>query len=468
MIFNSFVFIAFFVAVYAAYRLFSNHLKVQNRLLLVASYVFYGYWDWRFLSLIALSTVVDYFCGIGIRKRPARAKSLLALSVTSNLGLLFTFKYFNFFQESFVGVLNTVGIPADPVTLNIVLPVGISFYTFQTMSYTIDIYRGKLEPCRDFLDFALFVSFFPQLVAGPIERAVNLLPQIMKPRKVTADQTYEGLWLVMWGYFKKVYVADNLAVLVDGAFGPAAAGTGAEALIGVYAFAIQIYCDFSGYSDIARGLAKMMGIDLMLNFNLPYFAKSPSDFWRRWHISLSTWLRDYLYIGLGGNRGGGWFTYRNLFLTMLLGGLWHGAAWTFVAWGVFHGTLLIVYRLLPVKFFQGLNLGKVGDGLAIVIMFHFTCIGWLLFRADSMAQVWSMFVSVFTNFALNAAAMQTFVAVLGFSAILVIVQFIQYFKNDLLFVFRLPIPLRGALCGVVLYFVLIHGAVSDAFIYFQF
>jgi D-alanyl-lipoteichoic acid acyltransferase DltB (MBOAT superfamily) len=468
VIFNSFVFLGFFVVVYIAYRALGRLHRAQNRLLLLASYVFYGYWDWRFLSLIAISTVVDYYCGIAMRERAEKARSFLTFSMVTNLGLLFTFKYFDFFQDSFVELLNALSIPAHPVTLNIVLPVGISFYTFQTMSYTIDVYRKKLEPCRDFLDFALFVSFFPQLVAGPIERAVNLLPQIVRPRKVTAAQTYEGLWLITWGYFKKVYVADNVAMLVDASFGPAGTGTGAEALVAVYAFAVQIYCDFSGYTDIARGLAKLLGIELMLNFNLPYFAKNPSDFWRRWHISLSTWLRDYLYIGLGGNRGGTFRTYRNLFLTMLLGGLWHGAAWTYVAWGVFHGGLLISYRLIPSGVFNGLRLGKWGDVLAVVIMFHFTCIGWLLFRAESIAQAWHMFASVFTDFGWSAQASQMFNTVLSFSAILLIVQLIQYFKDDLLFVFRLPIPVRGAIAGALVYFILIHGAVSDAFIYFQF
>ena len=298
------------------------------------------------------------------------------------------------------------------------------------------MYRGRLEPCRDFLDFALFVSFFPQLVAGPIERAVNLLPQFTRPRELTWARTSEGLWLLIWGYTKKVFIADNVAVLVDAAFGSEASGGGAQALIGVYAFAVQIYCDFSGYSDIARGLAKLLGIDLMLNFNLPYFAQNPSDFWRRWHISLSTWLRDYLYISLGGNRSGLTNTYRNLFLTMLLGGLWHGAAWTFVAWGAFHGGLLVVHRalggLLP-------DLGKLGRGVNVIVMFHLTCLGWLLFRAESLGQAWSLFASVFANFALDAIAMDGLVALLGYSAILVGVQLLQYARDDLLIFFRLPV-----------------------------
>jgi alginate O-acetyltransferase complex protein AlgI len=455
--------------VYAFYRAFDQHYKIQNRLLLVASYVFYGYWDWRFLSLIALSTVIDYWCGIGIATRPTLKKRFLTASVVSNLGILFTFKYFGFFQESFAAVLNAVGMPIHPATLSIVLPVGISFYTFQTMSYTIDIYRGNLEPSRDFLDFALFVSFFPQLVAGPIERAVNLLPQFTRRRYVTTEQIREGLWLILWGYFKKVYIADNVSQVVEAAFASGASGTGASALIGVYAFAVQIYCDFSGYSDIARGLSKLMGIELMVNFNLPYFAKNPSDFWRRWHISLSTWLRDYLYIPLGGNRGGTFRMYRNLFLTMLLGGLWHGAAWTFVAWGVFHGSLLIFYRLLPkISIDKSKLVAKVADVAAVVMMFHFTCIGWLLFRAESLSQAATMFVSVFTRFNFDLAAHHSLMTVLGLSAVLVIAQAAMYFKDDHLLIFRLPTPVRGAAYGLLVYFMLIHGAVSDAFIYFQF
>ena len=332
-----------------AYRLIGYHrLRLQNRLLLVASYLFYGTWDWRFLSLIWISTIIDYFAASRIESSPVRAKKLwLLLSMVVNLGLLGFFKYFGFFATGFQDMFATVGINLSLPALQIVLPVGISFYTFQTMSYTIDVYRGVTRPVRNFLDFALYVAFFPKLVAGPIERSSRLMPQILKPRQRNGSDFAEGLYLVILGMFKKVVIADNMALIANAVFNSSYQElTGFECLIGVYAFAFQIYGDFSGYSAIARGVARWLGFDLMVNFRMPYFAISPKDFWSRWHISLSTWLRDYLYVPLGGNRGGKLFTYRNLMLTMLLGGLWHGAGWTFIAWGAMHGVMLVIFREL--------------------------------------------------------------------------------------------------------------------------
>ena len=348
MLFNSFIFWAFFAVVLLVYRRLKH--RGQNRLLLVASYVFYGYWDWRFLSLILLSTVVDYYVAIGIESSSdaRRRKRLLCGSMLTNLGLLGVFKYFGFFAEEAVRVLNAVGMPASLPSLQVVLPVGISFYTFQTMSYTIDVYRGQTRAARNVLDFALFVCFFPQLVAGPVERSHRLMPQILNPRKETPGQFSEGLYHILFGLFKKVVIADNMARLVNTVFAvPVSQLTGAECLVGVYAFAFQIYGDFSGYSSMAQGLARWMGFNLMSNFRMPYLAVSPSDFWRRWHISLSQWLRDYLYVGLGGNRLGKLMTYRNLLLTMVLGGLWHGAGWTFLVWGTLPRAAAV--RLPPVR-----------------------------------------------------------------------------------------------------------------------
>jgi alginate O-acetyltransferase complex protein AlgI len=341
ILFNSFEFAIFFSCVYGIYLL-SNH-RWQNRWLLLASYIFYGTWNWKFLGLIWTSTVIDYYCGKKIHETPSRnrRKAILLLSIGTNLGILAFFKYYNFFANSFESLMHIIGWRVDALTLQIVLPVGISFYTFQTMSYTIDIYRNKIEPTDRFLDFALFVTFFPQLVAGPIERAKNLLPQVSSDRVVTWEKLKEGVWLICWGLFKKVFIADNLAKIVDPVFSASNPISGAEALIAVYAFAFQIYGDFSGYSDIARGISKLLGFELMLNFRMPYFSKNIREFWSRWHISLSTWLKDYLYITMGGNRFGTLRTYRNLFLTMAIGGLWHGAAWTFVFWGMFHGLVLI-------------------------------------------------------------------------------------------------------------------------------
>ena len=345
MLFNSLVFLGFLSVVLMVYpRL---HWRRQNLFLLAASYYFYGTWDWRFTSLLMISTVVDYFVGqrIHMATEIRRRKLLLTISVMVNLGILGFFKYFNFFVDSLGVLLDGAGFDPHLPVLRIILPVGISFYTFQTMSYTIDIYRKRMEPTRNFIDFALFVSFFPQLVAGPIERARVLLPQIAAPRQVTRPMITSGLNLMLMGYLKKVAIADTLAPLVDQIFSqPAGLDTG-TLLTGVYAFAFQVYGDFSGYSDIARGVSRLLGFELLENFNAPYLSRSITEFWRRWHISLSTWLRDYLYIGLGGNRKGEFRTYINLFLTMLLAGLWHGAAWTFVVFGALHGVYLTVEKI---------------------------------------------------------------------------------------------------------------------------
>jgi alginate O-acetyltransferase complex protein AlgI len=340
MIFNSYIFWVFFATFIIIYWRLNQHL--QNRLLLVGSYIFYGYWDWRFCGLLAFSTTVDFFVAKYMHGTATQAdkKKLLIISVITNLTLLGFFKYYNFFSTQFVTAFSNLGISVSLPALNIILPVGLSFYTFQSLSYTIDVYRGHAVPAKNFLDLAAYVSFFPQLVAGPIERASRFLPQFLKPRHLEPGDFGIGLYHVMIGLFKKVIVADNLAPIANMVFGkPPADLTGPEVLIGVYAFAIQIYCDFSGYSSIAQGIAKWLGFDLMWNFKMPYFAVSPSDFWKRWHISLSSWLRDYLYIPLGGNRHGKLMMYRNLILTMALGGLWHGARWTFVIWGLYHGTI---------------------------------------------------------------------------------------------------------------------------------
>jgi D-alanyl-lipoteichoic acid acyltransferase DltB (MBOAT superfamily) len=395
MLFNSFDFAVFLLVCLAFYYglQLGGHHRAQNRMLLVASYVFYGAWDWRFLSLIAISTGVDYFVALALSRSEdaKRRRLLLGASVLTNLGILGFFKYANFFAENLAALGASAGVELSQPLLEILLPVGISFYTFQTLSYTIDVYRRRLEPTQDFLDFALFVAFFPQLVAGPIERAARLLPQISAPRRVDWERFNSGSWLIFWGLFKKVVIADNLALMVGAVFNPASSPTSFEMLLGIYAFAFQIYCDFSGYTDIARGVARLMGFDLMLNFRLPYLATSPADFWRRWHISLSTWLRDYLYVSLGGNRYGSLLRYRNLMITMLLGGLWHGAAWPFVLWGGYHGALLVLHRLLQ-PWLEGVQpASSLGQRawwlLRVLATFHLVCFGWLLFRCESLAQL---------------------------------------------------------------------------------
>lgn len=391
MLFNSLAFTIFLPVVLLLY--FRLKHRQQNALLLVASYVFYGWWDVRFLVLLAISTIVDYHCAwqMGQTENEKVRKRLLLVSICTNLGILGFFKYFNFFVESAAPLLNQLGMQADSLTLRIILPVGISFYTFQSLSYTVDVYRRQLQPIRNFWDVALYVSFFPQLVAGPIERAVNLLPQVQTPRVFDAKRFVDGLWLILVGYLKKLVIADRCAALVTGGFvGTSLPGEGLDTWMFVYAFAFQIYGDFAGYTDIARGIARLLGFELMKNFGAPYFVTNPSAFWRHWHISLSTWLRDYLYIPLGGNRGGTVRMYRNLSLTMLLGGLWHGAGWAFVVWGIYHGALLIAHRLMKSlldavgKFFpQGPAWMKSYKFLGIVFFFHLTCIGWLIFRIGS-------------------------------------------------------------------------------------
>ncbi len=470
MLFNSLQFAVFFAVVYGLYRVLGH--RWQNRMLLAASYLFYGAWNYKFLSLILLSTVVDYFCGLRMAAAGSRTarRRFLILSISTNLGILGFFKYFNFFADNAATMLLALGVPVNIGLLEIVLPVGISFYTFQTMSYTIDIYREKLKPERNFFDFALFVAYFPQLVAGPIERASRLLPQIKRPRRITTADTQEGVFLVLWGLFKKLVIADNLALIVNSGFGAAGSIASGDALIAVYAFAFQIYCDFSGYSDIARGVSRLLGIKLVLNFNLPYFATGPRDFWRRWHISLSQWLRDYLYIPLGGSRGGAGILAASLMLTMLLGGLWHGAQWTFVVWGGYHGLLLIVSRICaPLTERWAASGSQTVKFLQIVGTFHLVCLGWLIFRAESLAQVVQMIQTISAGTGLSTAGAQWLMHLIGFGGLLLVVQLIQYMRDDLLILLRAPFALRWVGQVALFYgFVLLGSPGGQAFIYFQF
>ncbi len=471
MLFNSLQFAVFFAIVYSLY-LVLNH-KHQNRLLLLASYVFYGAWDWRFLSLIFVSTVIDYVCGLKIysSRDTGRRKRYLFISIFSNLSILGFFKYFDFFAGNFQILAGRFGLPIQPRFLQVILPVGISFYTFQTMSYTIDVYRREMKPTRKFLDFALFVSFFPQLVAGPIERARHLLPQMLKPRQPDLDKFYQGCFLIFWGLFQKIYVADNLARIVDPVFASSAPYNGAGVLLALYAFAFQIFCDFAGYSNIARGLGKCMGFEIMVNFNLPYFAQNPREFWHRWHISLSSWLRDYLYIPLGGSREGSWKTYRNLAVTMLLGGLWHGAAWNFIVWGAYQGLLLIIHRLLSpllekLELPSGSLRKKFAGALKIICFFQLTCFGWLIFRARSLTQIVEMSRSLLGNFHLVQGIGLKFIAL--HIILLLVIQFIQYRKDDLMALYRWPAPLLAGVHALMFYLMVWGGTTGHSFIYFQF
>jgi len=395
LLFDSLAFSIFFAVVLALY--IPAPQPIQNRLLLAASYLFYAAWDWRFLGLLLFSTVTDWGLALRMAGSDERGRRLLLLcSVMVNLGLLGAFKYWNFFLGSLRALLTRVGVGMPDFVFEVILPVGISFYTFQSLSYTVDVYRGRLAPTRNLVDFALFVSFFPQLVAGPIERAERLLPQIASPRRLSWARAGSGTALALWGLYKKVVIADNLAPLVGEVFAPGAVPTGAEVLVAAYAFAAQIYCDFSGYSDIARGTARILGFDLMLNFDRPYWASRPSEFWRRWHISLSSWLRDYLYIPLGGGRGPKWLICRNLIITMLLGGLWHGAAWTYAIWGGYHGVILCLERwLFPAA--RDTPRPSLGRAAGAFVTFQLMCLGLVIFRSGSVSQAARLLAVVVTN-----------------------------------------------------------------------
>ena len=395
MLFNSIDYLLFLPTVFILYWfLLKKSFKAQNFLILIASYIFYGLWDWRFLTLILFSTIVDYFVGQYIYHaiNTKIRKIYLGISIFFNLGLLGFFKYFNFFIESWIDLLSLMEYQNNyNWTLKIILPVGISFYTFQTMSYSLDIYFKKLKPTDDFISFAAFVGFFPQLVAGPIERASNLLPQILKPRIFYYQKGLEGLRLILWGLFKKTVIADSLAWRVDYSFNNYNNLDGGSLLLGLVYFSLQIYCDFSGYSDIAIGSAKLLGIELISNFKFPYFSKSISSFWKNWHISLSSWFKDYVYIPLGGSKDNKIKTIRNIYATFILSGFWHGANWTFIFWGLTHATLYMPSIIIgkKIKFTKQNVKGyeirkKIKNLIQIFFTFLLITITWVFFRADSL------------------------------------------------------------------------------------
>ena len=472
MLFNSYTFALFLPVVLVVYYALSH--RRQNLWLLAASYFFYGCWDYRFLSLILISTLVDFAAGFGIHRSPGpgRRKAWLVLSVCVNLGILGFFKYFDFFAESAAEMFRLLGLEASSVTLNFVLPVGISFYTFQTMSYTIDIYRGKMKPTRDLVSFALYVAYFPQLVAGPIERAFRLLPQLQRPRRVTADGFSSGSVLILIGLFKKLVLADSVAESVDAVFAAPGSASSAVLLRAAYLFAIQIYCDFSGYSDIARGVSRLFGIELMENFNQPYFSTNITEFWRRWHVSLSSWLRDYLYIPLGGNRRGRGRTYANLTTTMFLGGLWHGANWTFVIWGLMHGAYLAIHKLVlgnrkpPERMrVTGLSSALRFAGTMLLTV-HQVVVTWIFFRC---ADVGVAFEYVWGIFALRGGEPFHWFNPLLLLMLLILVDVPQYVWRDHTVILRAPWPVRGAFYATLTLLLLVMGGkVGEPFIYFQF
>ena len=393
MLFNSIDFAIFLPIVFILYWFVANkNLKLQNILIVAASYLFYGWWDYRFLSLILFSTIVDYSVGIGLLKQEniTKRKILLWTSILVNLGFLGFFKYYNFFLDNFITAFSFFGTEIKANSLNIILPVGISFYTFQTLSYSIDVYKRKLEPTKDFIAFSAFVSFFPQLVAGPIERARNLLPQFYKKRTFDYSKAVDGMRQILWGLFKKIVIADNCAVFADQIFNNSHDYSGSTLVLGAIFFAFQIYGDFSGYSDIAIGTARLFGFNLMQNFAFPYFSRDIAEFWRRWHISLSTWFRDYLYIPLGGSRGTNYFKIRNVFIIFLVSGFWHGANWTFIVWGGLNALYFLPIMLLNKNKIntdvvaQGKYLPSVREVLCMTLTFSLTTIAWIFFRAEDI------------------------------------------------------------------------------------
>ncbi len=467
MIFNSGIFFGFAIIVFAAMWL--GPKRAQNTVLLVASYIFYGWWDWRFLGLLAFSTVSDFLIGRAMpTASDVRRRRLLMTSVAVNLGLLGVFKYFNFFVDSAVDALGTVGLnPSTPV-LRVVLPVGISFYTFQTLSYSFDVYRRRIEPCRSLIDFATFVAYFPQLVAGPVERAHRLLPQITAQRaRPNGSQIQSGITLFVFGLVKKVAIADIVAPIVDRGFtGDPAQLSSTEVAVAMLGFAVQIYADFSGYTDMARGISRLLNIELMRNFEQPYLSRNITEFWRRWHVSLSTWLRDYLYIPLGGNRGSDLATYRNVLITMLLGGLWHGAGWNFVFWGAIHGFGLIIHRwaggsvsTAPLRF---------RDIPAITLTFGFVVGAWVFFRAPTVSHALQLFGRLGAFETNNLVSWDAILVGLAITVLLGLDLFQRSERDRRVASGRSP-AWAGVTVGVgIVAVVIASGAESTPFIYFQF
>ena len=476
MLFNSFEFLVFFLVVIVTY--FSLPHRFRWLLLLVSSYFFYGYWEPKYLIIILGSTIIDFTLGklifqSGTKKRK---RLYLYLSLFSNLSVLFFFKYFNFFFDNISPVIQLVDEGYTFSALDIILPVGISFYSCQTLSYSIDIYNGKIkEPERNFGIFALFVSFFPQLVAGPIERASHLLPQFHEKMKFDLIRFKNGLTLILWGLFKKIVIADRLALIVNEIYNNPVDYHGLTVVVGTVFFAVQIYCDFSGYSDIAIGIARMLGFDFMKNFNAPYFSKSISEFWNRWHISLSTWFRDYVYIPLGGSRVVKWRWYYNLFITFLISGFWHGAEWTFILWGVFHGFLLIGETFFKIQRTNTLII--VLQNFKTIIL---VCFGWVLFRANSMEDAVYVFLEIFSFDNYELSQLSPYIVPVSKNLVFSSDFMLAYLGVAVLFVFeylflvkklfyKLPFWIKSSMyIGVVICILLFGTFGKNEFIYFQF
>ena len=477
MLFNSIEFAIFLPIVFLLYWfVFNRNLKLQNLFIVVASYVFYGWWDWRFLVLLAFTSLFSYASGLAVEKyrdTPGKAKAANILNIVINLLILGVFKYYNFFVTSFADAF--LGGKADGLLLKVILPVGISFYTFKALSYSIDVYRGKLKPTRDVIHYCAYVGFFPQLLAGPIERATNLLPQLEKPRTFDYEMGVDGLRQILWGLFKKMVIADNCAVYVDRVFSTYQTQSGSTLLLAAIFFAFQIYGDFSGYSDMAIGTGKLFGFKTMKNFNMPYFSRDIAEFWRRWHISLTTWFRDYVYIPLGGSRCSKAKIVRNTFVIFLLSGLWHGANWTFIAWGAFHAFLFLPLILMGKnrKYRDTVAEGRLLPSLKefgqMLLTFFLATVGWIIFKADSIGQAWNYLKGICSTSLFSRPDAS---GVTGSAVAIVIMLLVEWFQRDKEHGFDLSGikwgVVRYAAYLAVLFLTFAFGGHAVNFIYFQF
>lgn len=480
MLFNSFEFLVFLPIVFMLYWFVFRGRRWQNLLVVTASYVFYGWWDWRFLLLIALTSLCVYGSGLLLEHyegRRRRQQIVCAVNIVFNLGILGVFKYYNFFVENLDALFGMMGYHLDWVTMIVILPVGISFYTFQALSYTIDVYQKRLPATHDIIEFLAYISFFPQLVAGPIERATNLLPQFQRRRQFDYAKAVDGMRQMLWGFLKKLVIADNCATVVNEYWNHYQDLPGVSLFLMGVLFTFQIYCDFSGYSDIAIGCARLFGFNLMRNFNFPYFSRSIPEFWRRWHISLTTWFRDYIYFPLGGSRCDKWKIIRNVYIVWGISGLWHGANWTFICWGLFHATLLAIYNIFGIntKYKQVVAYGKylpnIRETLQIALTFFLTVIGWIIFRAESMTQAVDFLTAMVSNRFFDASDLHG-VTYIYFGIALLAVEWLQRNKQHALqFSDAKPFNHRLVRWGVyyiILLLIAKYAGSSQTFIYFQF
>ncbi|KAA6301607.1 MAG: Peptidoglycan O-acetyltransferase [Candidatus Ordinivivax streblomastigis] len=480
MLFNSMAFAVFLPIVFLLYWSISKNVKAQNVFLLAVSYFFYGWWDWRYLSLVLLCSVINYFAGILMMKTNVQKRRKLILTVCClvSFGVLGVFKYHDFFVNSLVNALALTGVHLQAYSLNLILPVGISFYTFHTLSYTIDVYRRKFEPTKDIVSFFLFVSIFPLAMAGPIERATNLLPQIYKRRTFDYGLAVDGMRQILWGLFKKVVIADNCATFANEIFNNSADYSGSTLLLGAIFFTFQIYGDFSGYSDIALGVGKLLGFKFLKNFSFPYFSRDIAEFWRRWHISLNTWFRDYLYIPLGGSRGTKWQIVRNTFIIFLVSGFWHGANWTFICWGAYHAILFLPFILLGKNrkytdtVAEGKLLPSIKELFQMALTFGLVVLGWILFRAKNMTLAWNYISGIFSGalFAKpNCSDRPQMLITFFFIAIFMLTEWLNRNIQHGLQIDNIKSPIVRSIIYFTLIFVIwAFGGQRETFIYFQF